>query len=242
MKTVVALFNHLDDAYHAVDALKNEGFTRDDISLVSRDQNNEYSRYLSTRDQKSENVGGGAATGAGVGAVLGGIAGFLVSIGALAIPGIGPIVAAGPILATLTGAGMGAAAGGVVGALVGLGIPEEDAGYYAEGVKGGGSLVVVHTNAERADRAARILDRFSPAEVRRSSGTMAEDQWSTTGKDKGTWSTEQRERERDYHRENIPVTGEQSYDDSEEFLDEADEDAYPRRSRVYGDRERDEGL
>jgi hypothetical protein len=239
MKTVVALFEHIDDAYHAVDALKNAEFTRDDISVISQDANNEYSRYLDKGD-KGEHVGDGAGTGAGIGAVLGGLGGFLLSIGALAIPGVGPIIAAGPILATLTGAGVGAVAGGVVGALVGLGIPEDDAHTFAEGVKRGGTLVVVHTQDGLADRAASILDRFSPVDISENAENLQD--WTATGTGQNR-NLGQREYDRTYRqeRENIPVTGEEDFGQTKDALDEDVNDAdmdYPHRSRVYTHHER----
>jgi hypothetical protein len=236
MKSVVGLFDHMNDAYQAVDALKSAGFTRDDISVVSRDANNEYSKYLNKDQQKSgqgNEAGEGAAAGAGIGAVLGGLGGFLLSIGALAIPGIGPVIAAGPILATLTGAAAGAAAGGIVGALVGLGIPEEEAHTYAEGIKRGGTLVVVRTRDEMADRAASILDRFNPVDINRRSESWKQKNWSRFDTNSQNWNSDQIERERTYNREqeNIPVTGNQNttYNPSGDL----NQENTPRRSRIY---------
>ena len=231
MKSVVGLFDHVEDAYQAVDALKNTGFTGEDISVVSRDANNEYSRYLDKDQQKtgkSEDVSGGAAAGAGVGAVLGGLGGFLVSIGALAIPGIGPVVAAGPILATLAGAGVGAVAGGIVGALVDLGIPEEEAHTYAEGVKRGGTLVVVRTSDEMADQAASILDRFNPVDLGRRSESWRQNNWSRFDETSQDWDADQIDRERAYYRDqqSIPVTG-----DRDEMFDQPQNPT--RRARIY---------
>jgi hypothetical protein len=243
MKTVVGLYEHIDDAYQAVDALKNAEFTRDDISVVSRDQNNEYSRYLDKSGDKGEHMGGSAGTGAGIGAVLGGIGGFLLSIGALAIPGVGPIIAAGPILATLTGAGMGAVAGGVVGALVGLGIPEEDATTFAEGVKNGGTLVVVHCQDNLADEAARIMDQYNPVDISDNAENFQD--WSASGKGQGQgqgkgWNADQREYDRTYQNEraNIPVTGEESFGQEDTMDVDEEESDYPRHSRVYSHRDR----
>ncbi|MET0342207.1 MAG: DUF3341 domain-containing protein [Polyangiales bacterium] len=96
----------------------------------------------------------GAATGAGAGGVLGGTLGLLAGIGALAIPGVGPLIAAGPVLAALSGAAAGAAVGGLTGALVGLGIPELEAKAYEGKLRGGNILIAVHTESRDTQRAA----------------------------------------------------------------------------------------
>ncbi|RPI29109.1 MAG: DUF2382 domain-containing protein [Chloroflexota bacterium] len=97
--------------------------------------------------------------------MLGGLGGLLVGLGLLAIPGIGPVLAAGPIVTTLAGAGVGAAAGGLVGALVNAGIPSEQAEMYVEGVKQGGTLVTVTTSDDRAGRAVDIMNRYNPIDM-----------------------------------------------------------------------------
>jgi tetrahydromethanopterin S-methyltransferase subunit C len=99
----------------------------------------------------------GAAAGAGAGGVLGGTLGLLAGIGALAIPGVGPLIAAGPVLAALSGAAAGAAVGGLTGALVGLGIPELEARAYEGKVKSGNILIAVHTDAREAEKAAEQI-------------------------------------------------------------------------------------
>src|SRR6202023_49398 len=101
----------------------------------------------------------GAVTGAGSGALLGGALGWMVGIGALAIPGLGPFIAAGPIMAALAGAAGGAAAGGLAGALIGMGIPEYEAKRYEGKVKAGNILISIHTeDSEERDRAKEILE------------------------------------------------------------------------------------
>ena len=123
-RTVVALYDNLDTAQAAVKELLDNGFSRDDISVVRTNQQGDYTS--GNVDDPNANAGdaSGVAAGAGIGAVLGGLAGLLVGLGALAIPGIGPIIAAGPIATTLAGAGLGAATGGLVGALADVGIPD----------------------------------------------------------------------------------------------------------------------
>ena len=106
----------------------------------------------------------GAGAGATVGTILGGGAGLLAGLGLLAIPGVGPIVAAGWLVATITGAGVGAAGGGILGSLVGAGVPEEHAHVYAEGVRRGGTLVTVRADESQADRIDAILDGRAPVD------------------------------------------------------------------------------
>jgi hypothetical protein len=138
-----------------VDQLKAAGFSSNDISVLFPDK-------TGTKDfahEQHTKAPEGAATGAGAGGVLGGGLGWLVGIGALAIPGLGPFIAAGPIMAALGGAAAGAALGGLTGALVGLGIPEYEAKRYEGKIKEGNILISVHTEDrdERA-RARRIFE------------------------------------------------------------------------------------
>jgi len=165
-KQVVGLFDNMQDAHGAVQELTNAGFTSDDISIVANNASGEYS----TTDGGGSEAAEGAGAGAVGGAVLGGLGGLLVGLGALAIPGVGPVVAAGTLATTLgttaVGAGIGAAAGGLVGALVGAGIPEDDANIYAEGIRRGGALVTVQASSDNdADRAADILDRYNVVDI-----------------------------------------------------------------------------
>ncbi len=174
-KTVVGVFRSINHAEAVVRELQNRGFGRGNISLITRDtrQAEEVGRETGLED-----VTEGMAAGAGVGAVLGGAAGLLVGLGALAIPGVGPIVAAGPIAAALGGAGLGAATGGIAGALVDLGIPDKDAELYLEGVRRGGTLVSVRCEDQRAMEAADIMEGHEPVDIRRSTADWGElDAW-----------------------------------------------------------------
>jgi hypothetical protein len=152
-----AVFGIFKDRYaaeSAVDSLKTAGFRNSDISVLFPD--NEGSRDFA--HEKSTKAPEGATTGASSGAVIGGALGWLVGIGSLAIPGIGPFVAAGPIMAALAGAGIGGAVGGVAGALIGMGIPEFEAKRYEGMVKDGGILLSVHCDSsDLVDRAKDIL-------------------------------------------------------------------------------------
>lgn len=168
-KTVIALYDEFQTAQDAVQDLVNSGVRRDDISLVANDAHGEHSAQL--RKHAS-----GAGEGAGQGAVVGGLAGLLVGLGALAIPGVGPILAAGPLAATLAGAGVGAVAGGLVGVLLEAGVPEDEAQVYAEGVRRGGTLLAVRCANEQADSVRDTLNRHAPVDVQ----TRA-NEWHQTG-------------------------------------------------------------
>src|SRR5689334_3769916 len=146
----------------AVESLKDAGFRNTDISVL-------FPENVGTKDfalDKGTKAPEGAATGAGSGAVVGGTLGWLVGIGALAIPGLGPFIAAGPIMAALAGVGVGGAIGGLTGALVGMGIPEYEAKRYEGRVKDGGVLLSVHSdNSEWTRRAKEILERTGAQDV-----------------------------------------------------------------------------
>ncbi|MBX6372674.1 MAG: hypothetical protein IRZ13_00380 [Acetobacteraceae bacterium] len=175
-RTVARLFDSYDAASAAVRDLEAAGFHHDDISLIAAQSTagtTTTARRLDTgRDVVSDEAGSGAGTGATIGAMLGGGAGLLAGIGALAIPGLGPVVAAGWLAATLAGAGAGAAAGAVTGGLLGAlsdaGVDEADAHVYAEGVRRGGSLLTVRTaDAALAAEAEAIMARHNAADARR---------------------------------------------------------------------------
>jgi len=153
----IAVFGIYSDrlgAEGAVDALKREGYRNTDISVL-------LPQSSSTKDfahQKHTKAPEGATTGAGTGAVVGGTLGWLAGIGTLAIPGVGPFIAAGPLMAALAGIGVGGAVGGLVGALVGMGIPEYEAKRYEGHVKNGGILLSVHCDdTDWAKRAKNLL-------------------------------------------------------------------------------------
>jgi len=175
-KTVVGLFDTTAEAQSVVQELINSGFERNDISLVANDARGEYTKYREVGGTESS-AAEGAGAGAVGGGVLGGVLGLLVGVGALAIPGIGPIVAAGPLVAALTGAGIGAATGGIIGALVGAGIPEEDAGFYAEGIRRGGTLVMVKASDDMAQNAYDVMRRYGAVDVDERSGNWRETGW-----------------------------------------------------------------
>ena len=164
--TVVALFDEYSDAASAIRELETEGIPSSDISLIANNAENRYGDYPRYAGRSAAAVTGPAtATGAGVGAALGGTAGLLAGIGALAIPGVGPVVAGGALAATLAGASVGAAVGGFVGALVDAGIPREHADICAEAVRRGGTLVIVRAEERWRERVSDILGRYLPVDV-----------------------------------------------------------------------------
>lgn len=141
-------------AEKAVDRLLAGGFSNQDVSVLMSD--NSGSKDFAT--EKNTKAPEGTTTGVGVGGVVGGTLGLLAGIGALAIPGVGPLIAAGPIMAGLAGLGIGGAVGGLVGALVGMGIPEYEAKRYEGRVKDGGILLSVHcSTSEEISKAKDIL-------------------------------------------------------------------------------------
>ena len=146
-----------DQASGIVTSLRAAGVRDQDISVLFPDKKGtkEFAHEHNTKAPE------GAATGAGVGGVAGGVVGLLAGIGALAIPGLGPLIAAGPIMAALSGAAVGATVGGIAGGLVGLGIPEFEAKRYEERVKGGNILMSAHS--ENSDMTKRIKEIFKTA-------------------------------------------------------------------------------
>ncbi|MED1204098.1 general stress protein [Heyndrickxia acidicola] len=145
---VVGVYYDAHEAVEAIEDLKQEGYDSEDISVIAKHKEEVMEINEETGTRTEEGVAAGAATGG----ILGGLAGLMAGVGALAIPGIGPILAIGPIAATLTGAAAGAGVGGIAGALIGLGIPEEEAGRYQTDITEGRILVLVDTNAHPKDR------------------------------------------------------------------------------------------
>lgn len=203
MATVSGLFDNYEDALVAVSQLQAVGIDRSDISLVANNADDWYGRRNEEKPQESK-AGEGAAAGAGVGAVVGGAGGLLAGLGLLAIPGIGPVVAAGWLAATGAGAAAGAAAGGAVGGLVGAltaeGVPEERAHIYAEGVRRGGTLVSARVPDDRATEAQAILDGEASVDLTTRERAYRDEGWSRFDPDAPVYSTEEVERERGRYR------------------------------------------
>jgi hypothetical protein len=171
-RTIAFLYDTHDDAVATVRDLE-ASLPHDDISIVAGDR---------TVTEKSD-VAHGAGTGATIGAVVGGGAGLLAGLGMLAIPGIGPVVAAGWLAATLAGAaagaGVGAVSGGVIEAMTSAGVSEADAHLYAEGVRRGGTLVVARVDESQVDVAEAIMRRHNPVDAASRRTVFREEGWNT---------------------------------------------------------------
>src|SRR5271168_2172707 len=159
-QTVTALYDTYDAAVAAVNDLEAFGIPHADISLVSNNVDHRYDKDHPT------NAAADAGTGAGIGAAVGGVGGLLAGLGLMAIPGVGPVVAAGWLVATAVGAvggaAVGAAAGGIVGSMTNAGVDEREAHLYAEGVRRGGALVAARVDGDDVLKAREILGRYQP--------------------------------------------------------------------------------
>ena len=179
MRTIARLYDSYADAMNVVHELEASGIDHSNISMVAN--SDAHGRHTATAteqvtgggdhpldpaDRDDSDAGAGAKRGSILGGVLGGGAGLLAGIGALAIPGVGPVVAAGWLVATLAGVGVGAASGGLLGALTGAGVSHEEAHVYNEGVKSGGTLVTVRVEDADASRAEGIMQQRNPVDWR----------------------------------------------------------------------------
>jgi hypothetical protein len=160
-KTVVGFFDTYDEARGAYDELARQSIDRHQMSLITNRQTYRGSDAVTEPDEQTS-----AAVGAATGAVVGGSIALIASL----VPGVGPVLAVGPLLAALFGAGVGAVAGGMIGALVDIGVPEEEARLYQEGVRRGGTLLIVHSpDNKAAKRAAAIMSNFGVEDIKRRS-------------------------------------------------------------------------
>jgi hypothetical protein len=172
--------------------------TTDGGGLTDRDR---------VRDRDVADDASGAATGAVTGGVVGGAAGLAASLMGLAIPGIGPIIAAGPIVATLSGAGVGAVAGGLIGGLTDLGVSKTDAEYYAESVRRGGALVTVRADDSRAERAADIMRDHGAIDIERRADQWKQRGWTGWNEKAAPYTTADLDRDRDLYGTTDRTTG-----------------------------------
>jgi len=149
-RTIIRSYDDYDTARAVVEDLETAGFASENVSLIGHDE-----------DADDSNAG----EGAGIGGAIGGAAGLLAGLGMIAIPGVGPVVAAGWLAATAAGAAAGAVAGGLIGAMTSSGVSERDAHFYAENVRRGGSVVSVRVADARAAEAEAIMDRATPIDM-----------------------------------------------------------------------------
>ncbi len=170
-KSVLGIYSNRSTLENAVDSFRQAGYESSDISVLLPE--NLGPRELAT--EKETKAPEGATAGAGSGAVIGGALGWLVGIGALAIPGLGPFIAAGPIMAALAGVGVGGAVGGFTGALIGMGIPEYEAKRYEGRLQKGGILLSVHCdNSGEIDEAKEIMKRTGGEDISSTSESSAD--------------------------------------------------------------------
>lgn len=193
MKTVTGLFDNYEDAVEAVSELEASGVGHSDISIIANNSTDWY-------DGDSSKAAEGAAGGAGVGAVIGGAGGLLTGLGIMAIPGVGPVVAAGWLAATavgaLGGAVVGGAAGGIVGALTDSGVPERDAHVYAEGLRRGGTLVTAKVDEELVSDAERILRQTKSVNLAERRSQYEAGGWTSFDDDAENYTADEIERDR----------------------------------------------
>ena len=168
---VFGIFSTKIQADRSVEDLVKSGFTNDDISVLLQDHDGSKDFGLAKNTKAPE----GATAGVSVGGVVGGALGLLAGIGALAIPGVGPLIAAGPIMAALAGLGAGGAVGGLIGALAGVGIPEYEAKRYEGHIKNGGILLSVHCDTSEEISRAKDLLKHTGAQDIASSGEASAD-------------------------------------------------------------------
>jgi uncharacterized membrane protein len=173
-KTIVGSFDNFNDAQRVARELMDDGFASSDINVVASNVRGEFK----TDDRVNVTDTSNAATGAVAGGVLGGAAGLAVSLMGLTVPGLGPIIAAGPLAATLSGAGAGLIAGGLIGGLTEMGVSKPDAEYYAEAVRRGGALVTVRADDTNADRAVDIMREHGAVDIDKRASQWREKGWS----------------------------------------------------------------
>lgn len=195
-KTLTGLFDDYDDAQNAVRNLEAAGVPHDDISIVANNANG--------RHAAASEAGEDAGVGAGIGAAVGGVGGLLAGLGLLAIPGLGPVVAAGWLVSALAGAVGGAviggAAGGLVGALTHAGVPEQDAHVYAEGVRRGGTLVTAKVPDDLVSPAQGILNGERSVDVTARGNAYREQGWAGFDPEAPEYSADEVAAEQDRYR------------------------------------------
>ncbi|MCA1440008.1 hypothetical protein I6F07_07165 [Ensifer sp. IC4062] len=201
MRTVTGLFDDYEAARDAVSDLEAAGVPSDDISIVANNTGDWYSTDTS-------NAAEGAGAGAGLGAAGGGVVGLLTGLGLMAIPGVGPVVAAGWLASTAAGAAAGAvaggAAGGLIGALTDSGVDEQEAHVYAEGVRRGGTLVTARVEDSLGPQAEAILRQRDSVDTAARRSIYAQEGWTRFDENADPYTLDQVERERQRYRSMMP--------------------------------------
>lgn len=206
-KTLVGLFDEPSEARDAAQELLRGGLRHEDIGVmtghgappIAVGPTNAGNDATMMHDP-TDDVGAGVLSGASVGAVLGGVGGLLVGLAVLPLPGIGPVLAAGPILSALAGLGIGAATGGLVTALTGVGVPEEHAPHYAEAVRRGGTVVTVHVDDALAPQVWGIMTRHHAVDVNQRAVLWRRDGWSGYDPSAPAYTADEAARERRQYR------------------------------------------
>ncbi|MDO9016398.1 MAG: YsnF/AvaK domain-containing protein [Deltaproteobacteria bacterium] len=234
-KTIVGLFDDGDEVQAVVRELTTMGIARDQISLMAN--RGEMSAAASPESAPETTTSGeDAMTGAGIGAMAGGIGGLIVGLVALPIPGLGPVIAAGPIAAALTGAGIGAVTGGVIGALTHVGVPAEHAHHYAEGVRRGGTLVTVNAPEDLAAQVASVMNDHHAVDVNERAAKWRESGWKGFDANAPVLSADEIQRERSLYANRDLGRGQVAFPVVEERLEvgkrEVDRGAVRVSSRV----------
>ena len=179
MSSIISrLFDTYEDARAAVRDLEAAGIPHGNISIVANNTDERHAGSLTEASTDEPGAADGAGTGATVGTLLGGGAGLLAGLGMLAIPGVGPVVAAGWLVAMAAGAGLGAASGGLIGSLVGAGVDEADAHVYAEGVRRGGTLLTVRLDDGQGPMAETVLARHTAVDTASRGAEYRAEGWS----------------------------------------------------------------
>jgi hypothetical protein len=197
-RAVTSLYDTYEDAAHTVRDLESSGIPRDDISMVASNLDHRVA------DPGASNAGTGAATGASIGGVLGGGAGLLAGLGMLAIPGVGPVVAAGWLVATAVGAaagaGAGAAAGGLIGSLTDAGVSEDHAHVYLEGIRRGGTLVTARVADGQVPIVEQIMRRHHPVDPEMRGKAYRAQGWTSFDERAEPYTASELERQRTLYR------------------------------------------
>jgi len=200
-RTISALFDSYTDATAAVRSLEAAGVPHDDISIVA---NKHAAGWDDRATTDTSDAARDAGAGAGIGAGVGGLGGLLTGLGIMAIPGVGPVVAAGWLVATavgaVAGAAVGGAAGGLVGSLTNSGVAEDDANVYAEGVRRGGTLVTARVDDARVAEAQAVLSRHQSVDVTARGRQYRESGWSSFNPEAPLYTPDEITRERTRYR------------------------------------------